>query len=115
MICSVCNKKIKSAYLVIEGKNVCLDCHEKTIREETPAPILIVCPVCNGKMSSAALSCPHCGQPTSNRNVPRCPTCQSNNVRRIEAGEKAMSALMFGLFSGKVRKTMECENCGHRW
>lgn len=28
-----------------------------------PGPILVSCPVCKGKVSSAAEKCPHCGNP----------------------------------------------------
>lgn len=115
MICAVCNKRIRAGYVVINGENICTNCRDRAIQEEKSVPTLTICPVCKGKVSSAALACPHCGQPMNNRNTPRCPSCQSDNVRKIEAGEKAMSALMFGLFSGKIRKTMECENCGYRW
>lgn len=48
-------------------------------------------------------------------NVPKCPTCQSTNIRKIGAGERAASVLGLGIFSKKINKTWKCNNCGHTW
>lgn len=48
-------------------------------------------------------------------NVPKCPTCQSTNIRKIRAGERAASVLGLGIFSKKINKTWKCNNCGHTW
>lgn len=52
-------------------------------------------------------------QPT--KNVPKCPTCGSTNIRKIGTGERTMSILGLGLFSRKINKTWKCNNCGHTW
>ena len=50
-----------------------------------------------------------------NMNVPRCPTCNSTNVGQILYKKKALSTLLFGLYSSNVRNTMQCHNCGYKW
>lgn len=48
-------------------------------------------------------------------NLPKCPTCNSTNIRKIKAGERTASIIGFGIFSRKANKTWKCENCGHLW
>lgn len=45
----------------------------------------------------------------------KCPTCQSTNVQKIGAGERAVSVGMFGLFSKKINKSFKCNSCGYTW
>lgn len=47
--------------------------------------------------------------------TPKCPTCGSPDIERIGAGEKVVSAAMFGLFSRKIHKQFRCKNCGYEW
>ena len=54
-------------------------------------------------------------QSTQPQNTPRCPTCNSTNIRKIKAGERTASIIGFGIFSRKANKTWKCENCGHLW
>lgn len=87
------------------------------------APTLTTCPVCQGKVSSAAATCPHCGQPmaqtnpvpTREVNVPKCPTCGSTKISKIGYLDRATSVGFWGLGSRKLGKTMKCNNCGHMW
>ena len=51
-------------------------------------------------------------QPT---NTPKCPTCQSTNIKKISTTSKAVSVGLFGLFSQKVKRQFCCENCGYEW
>lgn len=53
----------------------------------------------------------------SNNSLPKCPTCGSENVRRISSGEKIGSTLMLGIFSNKRKQQFEClnPNCGYKW
>lgn len=51
-------------------------------------------------------------QPT---NVPKCPTCQSTNIRKMGSVERGASILTWGIFSKKINKTFKCNNCGHTW
>lgn len=49
------------------------------------------------------------------KNIPKCPTCQSTNIRKIGTGERAVSILGFGILSKKINKTWKCNDCGHTW
>lgn len=46
---------------------------------------------------------------------PKCPTCGSPNIVKIDALERVGSVAVFGLFSKKINKTFKCKNCGHTW
>lgn len=48
-------------------------------------------------------------------NVPKCPTCQSTNIKKVSGLSKAGSVAMWGIFSQKVKKQMHCNNCGYEW
>lgn len=47
--------------------------------------------------------------------TPKCPTCQSTNIRKIGGVERGASILSFGVFSKKINKTFKCNNCGYTW
>lgn len=47
--------------------------------------------------------------------TPKCPTCGCPDLDKIGAGEKAVSAAVFGLFSKKIHKQFRCKNCGYEW
>lgn len=51
----------------------------------------------------------------SNINVPKCPTCNSTDVKKISTMSKVAGATMFGLFSKTARSQFKCENCGYKW
>ena len=46
---------------------------------------------------------------------PKCPHCQSTNIRKIGTGERVVSVVGLGLLSKKINKTWKCNNCGHTW
>lgn len=48
-------------------------------------------------------------------NVPKCPTCQSKNIRKISSVRKISGAALFGLFSKTALSQFECNNCGYKW
>ena len=48
-------------------------------------------------------------------NTPKCPTCGSNNIRKISTGERIVSVGMLGLFSKKINKSFKCNSCGYTW
>lgn len=48
-------------------------------------------------------------------NIPKCPTCQSTNLKKITVDSKAMNTILFGLFGTKRYKTFHCNNCGYEW
>lgn len=47
--------------------------------------------------------------------TPKCPTCQSTNIRKMSGVERGASIATFGLFSKKINKTFKCNNCGYTW
>lgn len=51
----------------------------------------------------------------SEKNKPRCPTCGSDNISKIDTLERGVSVAAFGLASGKVGKQFKCKNCGYKW
>lgn len=48
-------------------------------------------------------------------NIPKCPTCQSTNIRKMGGIERGASIWTFGLFSKKINKTFKCNQCGFTW
>ncbi|MBC5688229.1 hypothetical protein H8S37_04705 [Mediterraneibacter sp. NSJ-55] len=48
-------------------------------------------------------------------NKPKCPTCQSTNIRKITTASKATNAVLFGLFGNKRKMQFHCNNCGYEW
>ena len=48
-------------------------------------------------------------------NKPKCPTCNSTNLKRVSTTSKVVSVAMWGLFSQKAKKTWHCNSCGYEW
>lgn len=46
---------------------------------------------------------------------PKCPTCQSTNLKNITVTSKVVNTAMFGIFGTKRHKTFHCNNCGYEW
>lgn len=74
---------------------------------------LISCPACNHQVSNQAQSCPHCGQPINTK--PKCPTCGSQDIKKISGTERGLSVWAWGAFSNKINKNWKCNKCGHTW
>ena len=47
--------------------------------------------------------------------VPKCPMCQSPNIRKLTATKRITHGLAFGLFSKTARSQWVCDNCGNKW
>lgn len=45
-------------------------------------------------------------------NQPKCPICNSTNIKKISSVERVTSIAMIGLFSKKINKSFKCNNCG---
>lgn len=74
---------------------------------------LTTCPVCDGKISTRATACPHCGNPTG---VHTCPKCGSTNTKTISGASKAASIYLWGPFAAnKVVSKFQCKDCWHKW
>lgn len=54
-------------------------------------------------------------QKMSNDNTPKCPHCQSTNVKSISGLNRGASIALLGIFSKKINKSFECKNCGYTW
>lgn len=48
-------------------------------------------------------------------NTPKCPTCQSINIKKISTARKAVHGAAFGIFSKTAFSQFECCNCGYKW
>lgn len=48
-------------------------------------------------------------------NKPKCPTCQSTNLKKISVTSKALNTAMWGIFGTKRHKTFHCNHCGYEW
>lgn len=46
---------------------------------------------------------------------PKCPYCQSTNIKKISTINRMVSTGLFGLASSKIGKTHKCNNCGTTW
>lgn len=49
------------------------------------------------------------------QNKPKCPTCNSTNVKPISALKRGESIATIGVFSNKINKSFEYKNCGYTW
>lgn len=49
------------------------------------------------------------------QNKPKCPTCNSTNLKKISATSKVVNTAVFGLFGTKRFKQFHCNNCGYEW
>ena len=50
-----------------------------------------------------------------NDTTPRCPHCNSSNIKSISALNRGASIAMLGVFSKKINKSFECKSCGYTW
>jgi len=49
------------------------------------------------------------------KNIPRCPTCNSENIKKISGMRRAFHGYAFGIFSKTAFSQFECQNCGYKW
>ena len=55
-------------------------------------------------------------QTSSKSTLPKCPICQSTNLKKISNWSKSASTLVWGvLAAGRVSKTWHCNNCESEW
>lgn len=91
-----------------------------------------ICPKCKTEYSYKIDHCTHCGYSTNkykekmkslqteetvgeNKYIPKCPTCNSPNIRKISTSRKLAGAIGFGLLSKTAKSQFECSNCGYKW
>lgn len=49
------------------------------------------------------------------QNKPKCPTCQSTNLKKISTTSKLVDIAVWGVFGSKRHKTFHCNHCGYEW
>lgn len=49
------------------------------------------------------------------QNKPKCPTCQSMNLKKISTTSKVVNTAVWGIFGTKRHKTFHCNNCRYEW
>ena len=54
-------------------------------------------------------------KPKQSTYIPKCPMCQSPNIRKLTAAKRITHGLAFGLFSKTARSQWVCDNCGNKW
>lgn len=47
--------------------------------------------------------------------IPKCPTCQSTDIRKISTTSKVVNTALWGLFGTKRHKTFHCNSCSYEW
>lgn len=47
--------------------------------------------------------------------TPKCPSCGSSNISKIDVVNRAVSFKLVGFASSKIGKTHKCNNCGTTW
>lgn len=99
-----------NTWIQSEIPNVSTMQHRSDIQKHSE---LSTCPVCNGKLSTRATACPHCGNPTG---VHTCPKCGSTNTKTISGASKAASIYLWGPFAAnKVVSKFQCKDCWHKF
>lgn len=48
-------------------------------------------------------------------NIPKCPTCSSTDVKKIDSISKVAGAVTFGIFSKTAKSQFKCNSCGYKW
>lgn len=51
----------------------------------------------------------------SQANIPKCPTCDSTDVKKLSTTSKVIGISLLGLASKTVGKTYKCNKCGYYW
>lgn len=50
-----------------------------------------------------------------NSYIPKCPTCGSPNLKKLDSLDGAISFAVWGFGSKKAGKSFKCKNCGYTW
>ena len=45
--------------------------------------------------------------------VPKCPTCGSTNLKKLDVIDRGLSFAVWGFGSKKIGKSFKCKNCGY--
>ena len=96
-------------------KHYCDKCDKNVLMKImiTPSGVVGMCSKCRGYKTLKKNE--NYTTETSIRNIPKCPTCQSTNIKRVSGTSKVVSVAVWGLLSQKVKKQFHCNNCGYEW
>ena len=100
--------------------------------KENSAFDFFICPQCKIEYSYKIDHCTHCGYstnkykekmkslqnekaPIKEKFIPRCPTCNSPNIRKISSTEKMVDIGLFGILGTIRKKQFHCNLCGYEW
>lgn len=73
------------------------------------------CTKCNSTYTDEPY-CLVCGKKLIDaNNIPKCPTCQSTDIKKISSAKRVTHGLTFGLLSKTAFSQFECKNCGYKW
>lgn len=84
------------------------------------APIELLKPIMDLKDAPKEINCESLSEFTQKQRViqaskPKCPTCNSPNIKKISSSRKIVGAIGFGLLSKTAKSQFECCNCGYKW
>ena len=100
-------KCTKCGFVSSFDREKCLICGGKLIHyEETPEEL---------ENRLETLRCKNLCKSQQQDNIPKCPLCQSPNIKQISAIKRAAHGYAFGLFSNTARSQWECLNCGNKF
>lgn len=78
----------------------------------------MLCTKCNITYKNTAMTkCGICGTTLipHTENIPKCPTCQSIDIKKISVMQKAVHGYAFGMLSKTAHSQFECNKCGYKW
>lgn len=73
---------------------------------------------CNGapkEFNCESMTDFHNRQQSIRSSKPKCPTCGSTNIQKINTLKRTSSIIGFGILSKNIGKTYECKKCGYKW
>lgn len=126
---TLCSKK-EAEEVIDEIKNVFNYKYSKVQKRDLD--FFTICPNCKIEYSYKIDHCTHCGYSTDkykekmkslqseeasveNRYIPKCPTCNSPNIKKISTTSKVTNTALFGIFGTKRHKMFHCNSCGYEW
>lgn len=99
----------------------CKNCNKNVAMRITfnPKGIIGKCPSCkeNIILKKNENYIPEEPQTQSTYNIPKCPICQSINIKKITFTSRAVKTVFFGAIGAidDAGKTYRCENCGSKF
>lgn len=99
-------------------KHYCDKCDENVIMKIIFAPegIIGICNVCR-KFTVIKKNEDYIPEQQTVKNIPKCPICQSTNLKKITFTKRAVKTAVFGVVGAvdDAGKTYQCINCGSKF